>query len=727
MLHRKTDADWVRGVFGKSNPNYDAKLVMSSASELNNAYVGDTTVGGNVALNPLPQFTKFADLKSYGFLARPQVDEIQHESVMFDKESNGIFTMKSYTTGSYGMGRWYGQRIEQNRTRLYLQFGIQKFTGVLAFYLNCHSVDMTYLTRNGLWSQMMRGVGAAGALWASIAIFGGSIVLPIMAIGALVKTLSSMAPSQYFYVDPAMDLYLRAVQSMLDTQLVHSRLVPYKSVLHTASESVEDKSDSNYQTMQDMYKALPEVWKSNGKFDVFKMVNRYQVLADMQNRTMNQLLDIAGGDPERYNALLRSWIDDAKDTNQVKEYTDMNIKGPDGTPMSITDALLVYKARDAGYQLNTEELHNQAEAVDAVAQNLKDRHTQNQVEDEAVENGEGADANDPSYIKMSQTMADAQEEQKNTDFWKRNEDFQSSLGSIGNQVLAELHDGAQWICFNIDGTGSVSDSINNNTITPEISSAINGVSSASRKINFATAGQQTGIALIDGMTNSIKDIITGGISMLQLDGIAALFGASQIIIPETWEDSQTSFGSETYTIPLRSPYGNDISIFQNIIVPLCFILAGALPLATGKQTYQNPFFCKFISPGRSMSRCAMITSVNINRGVGNLKWRSDGKMLACDVTITIKDLNPTVATPILKHPGLFDSDNAYTDYMAIVGNANLNDLIYVSNRATLNFNQWLQSWKSTFSEGNVINSAMNTGVGRLMSNLFAGTSKFNVN
>lgn len=708
IFYKGKDRDWVRGIFGKKDVRYDASRVLQAGLGLNSAYVGDTTIGGNAAINPLPQFTKFADIKTYGYLARPNLNELTHESEL----NLGAFKMKSYTTGSYGMGRWYKENVENNRTRIYLQFGRQRFTGALTFYMNCHSLDMSYLARDGLWSGFMRTVGAAGALWASIAIFGGAVVLPIMGLLTIIKVLGAMAPSQYYYVDPAMDLYLRSVQSMLDNQLVHSRLVPYRSMLsgEEGKDITNPDEDGNAQ-IKEMHQGLPEIWKSNGKFDVFKMINRFQVLADFQDKQIEKYYNAANGDPVAYNRAIQSFINSARELDKVKEFTDMNVRDSKGKPISILDAITISKAQDPAFAVDIEKI-NDAKSLASSTQDLMTG---------ARNKSDAPTPADKHVEQINKTSAELAAEKTVSDVWKNESSWYDSIAAT---FMSELHDGGQFVCFNVDGTGSVSDSISNQTITPAITSTINGMSSTARKINFATANMTTGIGAVDAVTNSIKDLVTGSLGALQLDGLANLFGTSQIIMGETWEDSSTDIGKETYTIPLRSWAGNDIAIFQNITVPLCFILAGCLPIATGKQTYLNPFFCKLISPGRAISRCAMITNVSITRGVGNLKWRSDGKMLACDVTITVKDLMPQVATPLIKHPGLFDSDNAYTDYMATLGNANMNDLVYKMAKAKLNFNMWKQSWKSTFSEGNIINSAANTGISRFASNFVHGASRF---
>ena len=57
-----------------------------------------------------------------------------------------------------------------------------------------------------------------------------------------------------------------------------------------------------------------------------------------------------------------------------------------------------------------------------------------------------------------------------------------------------------------------------------------------------------------------------------LGGLMALTGRGFVDIPKMWESSSVSMPSMNYTIELRSPYGNKMSLFQNIYVPLAMLL-----------------------------------------------------------------------------------------------------------------------------------------------------------
>ena len=207
-----------------------------------------------------------------------------------------------------------------------------------------------------------------------------------------------------------------------------------------------------------------------------------------------------------------------------------------------------------------------------------------------------------------------------------------------------------------------------------------------------------------------------------LTGLLTVAHGSVVDIPEVWENSSSSVGDVTYQLQLRSPYGNDFSLFQDIIVPMAFLFAAAVPLASGKQTHVSPFLCEAYSRGRQTVRLGMFTNLTFTRGVGNMGWRADGRPMAVDVSFTIKDLSTVMTMPLIRDPGIWDDDNKYTDWMATLGAASIQDMTYGLDKVTLNMNKWMQSWKSRFMSGRIVSDARSTWLARVASNLAAASS-----
>jgi hypothetical protein len=76
------------------------------------------------------------------------------------------------------------------------------------------------------------------------------------------------------------------------------------------------------------------------------------------------------------------------------------------------------------------------------------------------------------------------------------------------------------------------------------------------------------------------------------------------------------------------------------------LLAGALPLSTGAQSYTSPFICEFYDKGRMQSRLAIINSLSITRGTASTGFTNDGIPLGIDVTLSFTDLSSVMHMPL---------------------------------------------------------------------------------
>ncbi len=689
----ENDGSWVRGLFGVSPYSQDLRSARSKFFTTADLKFADTTLGGNKAINPLPQFTRFADLKAGGLLATPNPYDSRTSATAFDSEDN---------RGSFRLGRKYSETIDDYSQYLHLRFGVPKYAGITNYYLNMYNMDAGYLAKTGEYSSFFRTLGKAFGLYGMFAVFGPTVFFPLIIGGKIIDLALGKSPSKYYYLKPTMNIHLQCLQAMLDTQLLHSRLVPMIDFIGKDRYiSVDEEANHNHQAMNDIYEAFPAIWKSSGKFDVYRMINRYQILANYQTKVLNGIYEKANS-PEDYEARVRAYVKMAKDRN-VMQALAMEQK------YNLFDLAKSY-ADNPAYQLSSKDEAERQEAWNKIQSQLD---TESGYSSEQV-TGEQTGGN-PSAVE--QQAQDAEKQSTFGEFWN------GIVGPAATQMVSELNEGAQWLTLRVNAKGTRSDSISNSTTAPDIAGVINGASAKARSLRISAAGGQTGIELIDGASKAVTDFIGGALSSIDIVGLAKFFGSAKAEFPDVWDDSSISLSNESYTLQLRSPYGNEISIFQNITVPLCAILAGALPMATGKQSYTSPLLCEAYCQGRQISRLAIIDSISITRGAGNMGWRTDGKMLGCDVTINIKDLSKVMTMPIIKDPGILDDDNMFTDYMATIGAASLTDLTYDVSKVIFNANLFVQSWKSRFQVGRMVNDVGAWQISRVISSLAAGTAK----
>lgn len=696
MGKRVTDNRWVRGAFGLAPMSRDRRNLSVPKTSAHMKFA-DTTFGGNQALNAPPQKTRFADIKATGLFANTDYRDSSKA------DNSGIFETEG-NAGSYRMGRDYSENMDDMAQYVHFRFGVPKYTGAIAFFANMYDRDAAQLAKTGEYSSIMRDMGTAAGLAAMFIAIPMGVIIPLILTAQVLKFALNKKPSRYYYLKPSMNLYLQAVQAMADTQLLHHQLVPMWEPFN-ADRYQEVGEKDNKIPIEEVYSQLPDIWKSNGKFDVYKAVNRYQTLANYQAKTLEDLYAKAKTE-EELAAMMDGYIKQAKRTSAMKDQIN-------DQALSLQNLAMMY-AENPAYQINEKDEKARSEAWSAI----KDRYA----------SGQGQSSESIADEQLQARMASAQESgdgkvdpnQTQEGFWGSIFNFTSN---VAEQTASELKDGGQWVTFKVNNKGEVSDSFSNSTKEPEIASTLNSLSSKARSLEVSTSGGNTGYDFVDSATKGIKDFIGGALDTFHITGLAAIYGSSYTDIPEVWDSSNASVSSESFTIPLRTPYGNDLSIFQDITLPLLFLLAGALPLSTGKQTYTSPFLCEMYSRGRKNIRLGMIESIQLNRGVGNMGWRADGKMLACDVTVTIKDLSKVMHMPILRDPSIFDDDNMYTDYMATIGGASLHQMTYSLEKMVFNLNKWKQSYKSAFSSGRIANSIANTMPARMLSALTSGNAK----
>lgn len=717
-MARINDTEWVRGMFGLS-PFVRGTRMEGRYSTTAEFKFSDTTLGGNAAINSYYQFTKYADIPSAGLLARP-LSEIGTSSWLQNEKN----------TGSTRMGRVYSEVFDDNANLLYLRFGQPRHTGTLAFLSNMYDLDAARLAKFGEYTLAFRA-GQVFGLWAMFMVVPWQVLIPVILTAKTLAHFMGSKPSKYYYLNPRQDLYLQSVQNLVDTQAIYWKMLPITEAF--GMDRIEDITESDMaSTMEEISKGMPDIWKSNYKIDVFKMVTRYQTLANYQSAMINKITDdaiVAGRDS---NQAIADYI------QRIKQRGRFDGDAPDVDRFKMNNLMKAYSANkfygaittaeeDAKWEKEKAEMEGRAAGIIAAGAANGETNTDqfgvggttaDMSQTEMGAGGVKTDYDNSGNITGSKLNTP---EQTNRDFWSKAGD--SVLNFVGNsmeQAASEARDGAQWIVFRVDGRGSVNETFSNSTSVPEISQTVNGFSATARTIDFNTSGGKTGIDLVDAALQGVKDFAAGGISALHMTGLLAVAGGSVVDFPEKWESSQAQFGSQSYTIRLGGPYGNVFSLFQDIAIPLCFLLAGTLPLSTGKQSYVSPFLVEAYCPGHQVTRLGIIESMSITRGVGNMPWRPDGKALAVDVTFTIRDLSTIVHMPIVRNTGWFDEASKFSDYMALLGGATLQDMTYQLNRATLNFNIWKQSWKSRFMSGRITNDVMNTAPLRAVTALMNG-------
>lgn len=674
----------------------------------------NTRLGGNWTINNVPQFTRHADPRETGLDAR--------------NKRSGYYGFHTITdTQDLGMGPYYSEAIDDNSQRIYLQFGLPVYNGMLSFFTGFYDNDVALLATEGL-GTIAYYTGFAAGLVVGIAAW------PLVLIGEAVNFFLNRPTARYYYMRETMPLYWTRVQTIANSIAVNMGLVP-----RIYQDHFTDKTDPDLTSIQNKEDAMPgyraafhaaesDIFEENGGINVYALATRPQRMADLRYIAIENAIKEAGGDPKQLVKKLAEM--DAESIilqpeagapttweGYLKEYHNLQLNQP--TARSAMQGTLQSQDVTA---LGTAAPANTAPAQAAA------NATAAQADQPAAQDQASAQAELPPNATPTQKAAASAETaaggnergfyakwapgDNQGDPQKTNEGWLDKLMGNGDgrdtffgHYMAARRDGGKFLQLRVDHTGSISESFSNSFGKPSIASKINGRSSDARNARFDLSDGNTGVGIIDAATGALKNMMEGALDAIHLSGLMSLAGAAFVDIPDRWEDASTSFPTASYNIELRTPYGHRYARYTNLMVPLACILAGALPHSAGKAAYTQPFLCSLFSRGRQQIRLGMIDSLSITRGAGNFGWNNKGEVLAIDVSFTVKDLSSIMHAPIdsgfsLLTPWknmLFDNENPFNDYMAVLGNLSLADQYYPIRRMMLNLTKKFANANSYFT------------------------------
>lgn len=163
-----------------------------------------------------------------------------------------------------------------------------------------------------------------------------------------------------------------------------------------------------------------------------------------------------------------------------------------------------------------------------------------------------------------------------------------------------------------------------------------------------------------------------------------VMSGGNLLFPEIWKDSSHR---KSYTIDLKfhSPYGDPVSVFLNVYVPLFHILAMAMPRQNSKQGYSGPPIIKMYSKGWFNCDLGMVESIDIKKaGASGNEWSIDKLPTQIDVSLNIKDLYPTIMLTAARGTGvLFNNNTGLVDYLNVMTGIDMHGINWLNNIKTM--------------------------------------------
>lgn len=636
----------------------------------------DTTLGGNQAINPIPQSTRFCDI-----------------------EEERIFSHVSYP-----MGRCYSEIHDDNQVILNIRCGHAAHTALSDFFGVFYNPQAAYLARTG----------RAQGIFFNLGLLGGTIITlpfkPFMLLGDMWNFMVGKQRTKFYYLKPSMPVYWNALNGLVNAYAAERGMQDGSEFDPTAEVATKARKSRDADYLNLMFPSIYSGVKGeDGELyqgiDIYAVANRYQVLANAQYVKAKNWRDSYQGDFGSKEA--------AKSFNEAMGTTiDLSNRSA-----ALSDILKTW-ANNAGGKVDSKN---------AATRNVKDGEgasSQNYTLYDVV-------AEDTKGV-----MGGAGGKQIGEVTAPTGDPYAGSSTSFFELLKAEMRDGSQFVSFRVDDPGDGSESFSNTTRESDLASTINGMSNSSRafKFNFANGNMSDNMVaqMLEGAVGAVTSFISGAASSVGISGLAALAGNANIDIPKYWDSSSANLPRQTYSFDLKAPYQSELVRTQTLMVPLFALLAAALPLSTGGSSYTSPFLVEAYCQGRAQTRTGIIDSLSITRS----EFTRDGRPLSINVQFSIIDMSTIMHMPLTMNFNpistilgeglagwLTTDDSAFSDYMAVLASSSLANQVYPWRKLKRNYNKTMANLNDWFSPTHAMNWIGGWDISRAISGFWNATDR----
>lgn len=593
-----------------------------------------TAPGMSIACNPKPQFTRYADIRSSGKLPERQTDQM---SVGTDGHKYGL-----------GMGRYYSEAIDDNQQRIFLRFGVPNYTPMLIWLAKSFDIDRVILQNRGeITSTFLQAVSVYTSAFAIIA-------NPLVGLAMYAGKLFTSS-NRYYQVRETMYTYWATVENILNSMFAKRSMLPYVFPEYTYKLDgyMNTELKLSKKAVENINEIIPDVIDPvTGRISVFAISLRAQAA---YNRTVLRDINANSNSPIGTNK-----TDRVDSDRPIMSTFNTNSEGG-------TSFYAGYLLKNAAKVFGVNDTDKNSTASTLFSMETTD------------ENGEPI-----SYIDKENPEKSDPDKAIAKNISKKKEE----LTKYSEFLLAELTEGSAFAVFNVEATGSVSESFNSSVGSNPLETTFNSMSSAARNVINNATSIVNSIPVVGDAVKLVGDTAATFLSSasygLANPALALAYGVN-VTMPKVWEGSSASLSKANYKIKLISPYGNVYSQMFNIYLPLAMILAGSLPRSTGASSYTSPFLCQLFDRGRVNSTMAIIDSVNITRGTSNLAFTRAGHANAIDVDLSITSLDEIIAVDVSSNGVLMKAMEAlspsfnntpFTDYINTITGVDVYTLIY---------------------------------------------------
>lgn len=640
------DKNWLRNSY-LVNVN-DMNQETAPNAFWSNAYVKytDTSLGGNFGINTKYGFTPSADVPIAGRLAGREIYDSMSETMNF------------------GMGRRYSEMFDDNEQILFLELGDPQFNSLMSFITNGIDYGTSVVANTGrslaayYAGQAIGAIIGVRALFVAFPFWGAALFL---AFAGTVWFMSTGQDFSYYKMAPAMHKYWRAVNILASQMGVELGFMAPEIMPKEANSLDLGMPIRMTSEFADEFRSLiPGLLTDENYFDVFAVANRTQVLINNQKSLEREYYQNGG---------------------KMFTYADKIAKAEAMRFSSYIDELFkLYKQTDRIYDDTSPTQTDNSGAIEKLEATQSDKNKN----DPSV-----SKARPKSNINKDGTVSISEKEAEAKSSW---------FSEFFNYVDSSARHGANFATFRVEYTGSVTESFSNSVTEVPLRDMLNNVSKKSRSVMFsASGGNLVGQAFTDTL-NYGKDFLMGALDKVTFglsNVVTALMGGGYYDIPKMWEDSSFEYQKHTFKMRLTGPYGHPIAQMQDMYIPLFMLICACASQSVGKAGYTSPMLCAPFIKGIMNTPLALMDSLVIERGVGNMGFDKRGRPLAIDVSFSFIDLTSFITMPV--QAGLFGPISAALDdsspmarYIQLLAGRDLYSTKYAMPKARLKYSKLRQ-------------------------------------
>lgn len=597
------DSQWAKNAFFVGGEEY-----ATGSDPLFNLYRStadftweDTTPGGNVAVNPRHQYTRYSDPRRKGILPGRSAQSVSH------------------VDNNLGMGRLYHEYLQDASEITFIRVGIIQNTSLLSFLNSYGNPELTRIHIQGQHSIKYAGTvgyfvgfGAAAAFtaWLSspmkaLLMAGASMTVQAVKAGLLDST------TDFYVLKPMMHLYWLAINSFVNTMLMEEGFIPPAP---GAKKDVKGKRPADGDALISLGKIYPELFTVSKGIDVCAVMARSNLRWQGAMKKTAELMKSSTG-PAAKTALgehtIKEMILGSDPASAVPKdgLNDVLVNLWNKLPSSSPK---VPHAPGTGTNTSVNSQHQQQRIDKTTVKQIKDS-----VEKSAYEKVKEGDT---TFLQHGQN---------------------------------EFTMGAAFAVFRFDTASGLSDSFSNSVAPSNLAGVLNSASAGTRAITSEFGGVRNDKnAILDhikGVANFIGEGIEGigtGINQYFLSApsaVSAIFEGSNAIIPDHWDASDHQIATVTYTTTLITTSQHPIARTMDLMLPLSMMIGLVSSRQVGPQAYTGPFMVSAFTRGKSNIKMGIAERMVIDREVTNQSYDKYGRPMAFKVSLTIKDLTPIAA------------------------------------------------------------------------------------